>query len=159
MRQGRRRLTQGPGIGEPSKRMSAESHYQVLGVATTDAARLAWSRGASVFWTLFAVGFAQFAGRSGSLVETVNVLGSLFYGTILGIFLCAFFLKRAGGPAVFVAALVAEAAVLACWKLDLVFWLWFNVVGCLLTVAVAALLAELVPRWRARPQAGAPREA
>jgi Na+/proline symporter len=119
------------------------------GAAKGDAAVLAWSRGASVFWTVFAVGFAQFAGRAGSLVETVNVLGSLFYGTILGIFLCAFWVRRAGGPAVFFAALVAEAAVLACWKLDLVFWLWFNVVGCLVTVGMAALLAHLVPRWRA----------
>ena len=58
----------------------------------------------------------------------------------------------------FSAALVAEAAVLVCWKLDLVFWLWFNVVGCLVTVAVAALLSQLVPRWRARLEAPRRRE-
>jgi Na+/proline symporter len=114
---------------------------------------LGWTRAVNVFWIAFASLFAQFAGRSGSLVETVNLLGSLFYGTILGIFLCAFFVKRAGGPAVFAAALVAEALVIACWKLDLVFWLWFNVVGCVVTVAVAALLAALVPGFRARSAA------
>jgi len=124
---------------------------RIPGAPTDDARLLGWSRAASVFWVVFAVAFAQFAGRSGSLVETVNQLGSLFYGTILGIFLCAFFVHRAGGPAVFFAALLAEAAVLACWKLDLVFWLWFNVVGCLLTVGLAALLSQLVPAWRAAP--------
>jgi Na+/proline symporter len=123
---------------------------RIPGLVRGEAAELAWSRATSVFWVAFAVGFAQFAGRSGSLVETVNVLGSLFYGTILGIFLCAFLVRHAGGPAVLFAALVAEAVVLLCWKLDLVFWLWFNVVGCLVTVGLAALLAALVPAWRAR---------
>jgi Na+/proline symporter len=116
---------------------------------------LALTRAVNVFWVLFAVAFSQVVGRSGSLVETVNLLGSLFYGTILGIFVTALAVRRAGGPAVFLAAIAGEAAVLACWKLDLVAWLWFNVVGCLLTVALAALLAELVPAWRARPSAPA----
>jgi Na+/proline symporter len=123
---------------------------RVPGAPAGERALLRWSRVANVFWIAFAVLFAQFVGRSGSLVETVNVLGSLFYGTILGIFLCAYFVKHAGGTAVFVAALVAEAAVLVCWKRDLVFWLWFNVVGCAITVGVAALLAAAVPAWRAR---------
>ncbi len=117
-----------------------------------DQRELLWTRLANVFWVAFAVLFSQIAGRSGSLVETVNQMGSLFYGTILGLFVTAFLVRRAGGPAVFFAALLAEAAVLACWKLDLVFWLWFNVVGCVLTVAFAALLAHLVPAWRAKPE-------
>ena len=110
------------------------------------------TRAANVFWVLFAVAFSQVAGRSGSLVETVNLLGSLFYGTILGIFVTAIAVRRAGGPAVFLAALIAEGAVLVCWKLDLVFWLWFNVVGCLLTVTLAALFAAAVPAWRSRQE-------
>jgi hypothetical protein len=128
---------------------------RIPGLVRGEGAELAWSRATSVFWVLFAVGFAQFAGRSGSLVETVNVLGSLFYGTILGIFLCAFFVKHAGGRAVLVAALVSEVVVLVCWKLDLVFWLWFNVVGCLLTVILAALLARALPAWAAVPERAA----
>lgn len=126
---------------------------RVPGAPRDEAKLLGWTRAVNVFWIAFASLFAQFAGRSGSLVETVNQLGSLFYGTILGIFLCAFLVRRAGGPAVFAAALAAEAVVLVCWKLDLVFWLWFNVVGCLVTLAVAALLAALVPDWRAKPAA------
>lgn len=107
---------------------------------------LGWSRGATLFWTVFAVCFAQFAGRLGSLVEAVNVMGSLFYGAILGIFATAFLVKRAGGTAVFLAALVGEAAVIACWRLTPISFLWWNVVGCVLTVAVAALLARVFPR-------------
>ncbi len=126
---------------------------RVPGAPRDEAKLLGWTRAVNVFWIAFASLFAQFAGRSGSLVETVNQLGSLFYGTILGIFLCAFLVRRAGGPAVFAAALAAEAVVLVCWKLDLVFWLWFNVVGCLVTLAVAALLSALVPDWRAKPAA------
>lgn len=122
------------------------------GAPADEARLLGWTRAVNVFWIGFASLFAQFAGRAGSLVETVNQIGSLFYGTILGIFLSAFFVRRAGGPAVFAAALAGEAVVLVCWKLDLVFWLWFNVVGCVVTVGAAALLAALVPAWRARPE-------
>ena len=122
------------------------------GVARDERRELRWTRLANVFWVGFAVLFSQVAGRSGSLVETVNQMGSLFYGTILGLFVTAFLVRRAGGPAVFLAALIAEATVLLCWKLDLVFWLWFNVVGCVLTVALAAIFAQFVPAWRAGPE-------
>ena len=132
---------------------------RIPGLVRGPAQELRWSRVASLVWVAFAVGFGQMAGRSGSLVETVNVLGSLFYGTILGIFLCAFFVRHAGGTAVCMAALAAEAAVVTCWRLDLVGWLWFNVVGCLVTVVLAALLAALVPAWRARARARVPRAA
>src|SRR5262249_54964345 len=111
-------------------------------------ALLGWSRGATLFWVVFAVVFAQFAARLGSLVEAVNIMGSLFYGAILGIFLTAFFVKRAGGTAVFIAALVGEAAVLLCWQLTPLSFLWWNLIGCVLTVAVAALLAPAFPARR-----------
>ena len=112
------------------------------------AAELRASRWITLGWSLFAIGFAQFAGKLGSLVEAVNVLGSLFYGTILGIFLTAFYLKRVGGTPVFIAALVAEVAVLACYFGTKISFLWFNVVGCLVVVLVASLLAALRPGWR-----------
>ena len=108
-------------------------------------ALLTWSRFATLFWVVFAVVFAQFAARLGSLVEAVNIIGSLFYGTILGIFLTALFVKRASGNAVFVAALLGEAAVIACWKLTPLSFLWWNLIGCVLTVVVAALFAIMTP--------------
>jgi Na+/proline symporter len=122
---------------------------QRLKWATSERALLAWSRFATLFWVVFAVGFAQFAAKLGSLVEAVNIMGSLFYGTILGIFLTALFVKRAGGHAVFIAALLGEAAVIACWKLSPLSFLWWNLIGCVLTVAAAALLAPAFPARRA----------
>ena len=106
------------------------------------------SRVITLVWGAFAVGFAEFAGRLGSLVEAVNILGSLFYGTILGIFLTAFYVKRVGGSAVFVAALVAEVLVLACFRWSQLSFLWFNVVGCLTVVGLSSALAALRPSWR-----------
>jgi Na+/proline symporter len=113
------------------------------------ARELAASRGVTLAWGAFAIGFAEFAGRLGSLVEAVNVLGSLFYGTILGIFLTAFSLKRVGGTPVFVAAIVAEAVVLGCYFGTKISFLWFNVIGCLVVIALASVLAWVLPGRRA----------
>jgi SSS family solute:Na+ symporter len=96
-----------------------------------------FSRWATVFWGGFAILFAMFANRLGTLVEAVNILGSLFYGTILGIFLVAFYLKRVHGTATFVAALAAEVIVLAIAFGTSLAWLWYNVVGCVAVVGLA----------------------
>jgi Na+/proline symporter len=106
------------------------------------------SRVATVAWTAFAVGFAQWASGLGTLIEAVNILGSLFYGTILGIFLTAFLMPWVGGTAVFVAALVAEAAVLACFRLTPISFLWYNVIGCLLVMGIAMAVQPFVGRGR-----------
>ena len=63
----------------------------------------------SVFWGAYAIGFAMFANSLGSLIEAVNILGSLFYGAILGIFIIAFSFKKIGGDATFIAAIIASA--------------------------------------------------
>jgi Na+/proline symporter len=101
------------------------------------------SRLATVFWGMFAIAFAQQASRLGSLVEAVNILGSLFYGTILGIFLTGFFIRRVSGTAVFAAAIVAEGAVLACYVFTPISFLWYNVLGCLAVI----VLAWVFERW------------
>lgn len=101
------------------------------------------SRLATVLWGVFAIAFAQQASRLGSLVEAVNILGSLFYGTILGIFLTGFFVRRVSGTAVFAAAIVAEAAVLACYLFTPISFLWYNVLGCLAVI----LLARVLEPW------------
>jgi SSS family solute:Na+ symporter len=97
----------------------------------------------SVFWGGYAIGFAMFANSLGSLIEAVNILGSLFYGSILGIFLIAFSFKKIGGDATFVAAIIAEAVVLACFFFSEIPYLWFNVIGCAVLIAVAHLLNPL----------------
>ncbi len=103
----------------------------------TDAQLVRVARWATVFWGLFAVGFAENATRLGSLVEAVNVLGSLFYGTILGIFAVAFFLRSATGTGTFAAAIVAEVVVLCCYFFTTISFLWYNALGCILVLVLA----------------------
>lgn len=107
----------------------------------SDAACVRASRIATVAWGVLGMLFAQFAGRLGSLVEAVNELGSLFYGTMLGIFLVAFYLKRIGGTAVFVAALISEAAVIGIYFSGAVSYLWYTIAGCILVILISAALA------------------
>jgi Na+/proline symporter len=77
----------------------------------------------------------------GSLVEAVNILGSLFYGTMLGIFLLAFYFKSVKGTAVFMSAMTGEAVVLYCFQFTSVAWLWYNVIGCFVVVGVGIILS------------------
>jgi Na+/proline symporter len=111
----------------------------------TDRHYLHVSKMATVFWGLYAIAFAQFANHLGSLIEAVNIMGSLFYGTILGIFLIAFYFKRIGGNATFVAAIVAEITVLACYFFTPIPYLWFNVIGCVVLIALAAIMNPFLP--------------
>ena len=96
-------------------------------------------------WGIFCIFVAQFANRMGSLIEAVNILGSLFYGVILGIFLVAFYIKSIGGRAVFWSAVVSEIAVITLFLLNQngiigLSFLWLNVVGAGLVVIIAAIL-------------------
>ena len=99
------------------------------------------SRWSTVAWGLFCTIVALFASKLGNLIEAVNILGSLFYGSILGIFLVAFYIKRVDGTSVFIAALLAEAFVFYAWMNDLMAFLWLNVIGSLLVVGISLLLS------------------
>ncbi|HMW33437.1 MAG TPA: sodium:solute symporter [bacterium] len=103
----------------------------------SDAHYVRVSKWATVFWGAFAVGFAELAGQLGSLIEAVNILGSLFYGTILGIFLLAFYWKKVGGTSAFTAAIIAEVIVFLCYFFTPISFLWYNVIGCALVVGLA----------------------
>jgi solute:Na+ symporter, SSS family len=102
------------------------------------------SKLATVLWGLFAITFAQYAGQLGSLVEAVNRLGSLFYGTLLGIFLLAFYFKRVSGTAAFIGAAVGETAVLYCFMFTKIAFLWYNVVGAVVVIAAALLVNPFI---------------
>lgn len=104
------------------------------------------SRTAMALWGVYAVFFAQYASKLGSLVEAVNILGSLFYGTMLAIFLIAFYMKWIGGTATFWGALVGELVVLACFFFTQIPWLWYNVIGCCVVVGTALVLQNFVGR-------------
>ena len=114
------------------------------------------SRLVTLGWAAFAVGFAEYASRLGSLIEAVNILGSLFYGTILGIFLTAFYCKDVRGTAVFAAALAAEAVVVACFALTEISFLWYNLIGCALVVLLALGLTAAARAARPGPTAATP---
>lgn len=110
----------------------------------SDSLYLAASRLATVLWGIFCVVVAIYANKLGNLIEAVNILGSLFYGTILGIFLVAFYMKRIQGAAVFYAALIAEAFIIYAWIIDLTAFLWLNVIGCALVMVFAYLIQAII---------------
>ncbi len=97
---------------------------------------LAYGRLHTLVWGIFCIGVAMFAARLGSLIEAVNILGSLFYGTILGIFLVAFYVKRASANTVFAAAVITELGVVVIYWCDIVSFLWLNVIGALAVVLI-----------------------
>ncbi|MFM2135913.1 MAG: sodium-solute symporter, partial [Bacteroidota bacterium] len=101
------------------------------------------SRWSTAAWGVFCTVTALYAGRLGNLIEVVNVLGSLFYGTILGIFLTAFFLKKIKGNAVFLGALAGELIVLAGWYSGATAFLWLNLIGCAAVMTFAWLFQLL----------------
>ena len=106
------------------------------------------SRFATLFWGIYCVAFANFAGGLGSLIEAVNFVGSLFYGTLLGCFVLALGFRRVGGTACFLGMLVGEAAILATWWFTNMAWLWYNVIGAVVVVATALALSAAQPRRR-----------
>lgn len=100
-----------------------------------------WSKAYTVIWGVFCVVIAQFAYNLGnSLIEAVNILGSWFYGTILGIFLVAFFVKQVGGTAVFWAAILAEILVIGVYFTDSISFLWLNLIGAFGVIGFALVL-------------------
>jgi Na+/proline symporter len=101
----------------------------------SDAHYLSASKWTTALWGLYAIGVAMFANKLGSLIEAVNVLGSLFYGTILGIFLVAFMFKKLTGSSTFYAAIVTEAIVLFMYFFTDISFLWFNLFGSILVIA------------------------
>ena len=97
-------------------------------------------------WGIFCIIIAMFAHNIGnSLIEAVNILGSLFYGVILGIFLVAFWIKRIGANAVFIAAVISELMIIGIYKADIVSFLWLNVIGALLVIIIAFIIQLFLP--------------
>ncbi len=110
----------------------------------TDAHYLNASRWSTIGWGIFCIVVAQFANQFGSMIEAVNILGSLFYGVVLGVFVVAFYVKSIDGPATFWAAIIAELFVILSWYFDLTAFLWLNAIGCLLVVGIAWVLQRIL---------------
>jgi Na+/proline symporter len=108
--------------------------------AASQAHYVRFSKWTTAAWGLLCIAVAMFASRMGSLIEAVNILGSLFYGTVLGVFVVAFYLKKMGSNATFWSAVLAEGLVVWCWWIDLTAFLWLNLIGCVAVVALGYLL-------------------
>jgi SSS family transporter len=103
------------------------------------------SRWATLFWGVYAIAFAGWGNRLGPLIVAVNMVGSLFYGSLLGCFALAFGFPRVGGTAVFTGMLAAEAAVFAAFLFTDISWLWYNVIGCAVVMACALAITYAQP--------------
>jgi Na+/proline symporter len=104
------------------------------------------SRLATLFWGVYAVIFAQYGRSFGALIEAVNIVGSLFYGGMLGVFVLAFFFKRVGGAGAFWGVLAGEAAIFAAYLFTKISYLWYNVIGCLVVIGVGVLVSNVFGR-------------
>ena len=115
------------------KRSASDHHY------------LTASRVATVFWGLFAIGFAQYGRNFGALIQAVNIIGSLFYGGLLGVFALAFFFKAANANGAFWGVLAGEAAIFAANFFTRISFLWFNVIGSVVVVVVGLAVSSAWP--------------
>jgi SSS family solute:Na+ symporter len=104
------------------------------------------SKAFTVFWGLVAVAFASFASLLDNLIQAVNIIGSIFYGTVLGLFLVAFFFRFVRGHAVFIAAVISQSTVVLLWLFSDIGFLWYNVIGCSLVVSLGLVIQTLMPR-------------
>jgi len=126
------------------KREASDAHY------------VAASKWFTLLWGLVALAFALFANLAENLIQAVNIVGSVFYGVVLALFLVAFFIKRVGGTAVFWAALVSQALVFALYFSLNISYLWYNFIGCATCVLLSLVIqAILGPTYKAAPASSA----
>jgi len=119
----------------PLIRPNATDHHYVVAAQALTAA-----------WGLIAIGVASFASLVENLIEAGNILGSVFYGSILGLFLTAFFIRRVTGSAVFFAALIAQTLVFVLFATTNIGYLWYNFIGCAAVLILAPILQQTLFR-------------
>ncbi len=127
-------------------------HFRPL-AAGDEARNVRVARRFTALWGVLAVAFALFAGFAENLIEAINILGSIFYGVLLGLFVVAFFFRRVGGPAVCLAAVIAQALVIVMYFTLNIGYLWYNLIGCAACIAFSLVLQALLPP-RARAAEG-----
>ncbi len=99
----------------------------------------------TLLWGILAISVACVANLFDNLIQLVNIIGSIFYGNVLGVFLLAFFIKFVQGRAVFWAAIITQIIIVYIWYIDLMPYLWLNLVGCVLVMIIAMILQPLLP--------------
>jgi solute:Na+ symporter, SSS family len=128
-------------------------YRHVIKPAASDAHYVAASKWFTALWGLFAIGFALFANLVENLIQATNIIGSIFYGVVLGLFLIAFFLKRIGGTAAFWAAVIAQALVFILYATLSISYLWYNVIGCGACMILSVIMQTFLPAFRAKREA------
>ena len=101
------------------------------------------SKGFTLLWGLIAIGFASIGNLFENLIQLVNIIGSIFYGTILGVFLIAIFIKSIKGKAAFWAAVISECTIIVLFSMDVVSFLWLNLIGAVLTILLGLIFQKL----------------
>ena len=96
----------------------------------------------TIFWGIVAIGFACISSLFENLIQLVNIIGSIFYGTVLGIFLIGFYINYIKGKAVFIGACISQLAIFYIFYLDIVGYLWLNFIGALLTIGLSLILQK-----------------
>jgi Na+/proline symporter len=135
--------------------LATTSTVDVVRKERTDHEQVIATKWATVFFGVMALAFAAIFSLFDNLIQAVNILGSLFYGTILGIFLVAFFLKWVQGTAVFVAALIAQALILFLHFSHIeVAFLWYNLIAPAVVVVLAVVLQAVLPETSQAAKAG-----
>jgi solute:Na+ symporter, SSS family len=124
---------------------TVDLYRHLVRTGASDEHYLAASKIFVVFWGAFAIAFALFVQMAENLIQAVNIVGSVFYGVILGIFLVAFFLKNVRGSAVFWAAIVSQALVFVLYYKLTISYLWYNLIGCAACMMIALLISAMLP--------------
>lgn len=110
----------------------------------TDSYYVRASRWFTLLWGVIAIGVACVANLFDNLIQLVNIIGSIFYGNVLGIFLLAFFIKYVRGTATFIAALITQAIIIYIWWIDVMPYLWLNLVGCVIVMVLALVIQPMI---------------
>lgn len=129
-------------------------HKKFINKNCTEAEDYRISKWYTFGWGVFSIIVAMFAYNLGnSLIEAVNILGSIFYGVILGIFLVAFWIRYIRGTAVFIGAVIAQLLVIAIYQMNIISFLWLNVIGAVLVVGIGLIIQLIVSASQKRTAA------
>jgi len=109
---------------------------------STDDHTVSMTRYFTAIWGLIAIAFALFAHMAENLIQAVNILGSIFYGVMLGLFIVGFFVKHIRGTAMFWAAIISQLAVIIMYFTLPISYLWYPLIGCALCLVISAILEE-----------------
>ena len=123
---------------------TVDFYRQLLKRDATDAHCVAVSKWFTAFWGLVAIAFALYAHLVENLIQAVNILGSIFYGVMLGLFVVAFFVRHVGGTAVFWSALVSQTLVFVLYFTLTISYLWYPLIGCAACVILSIVLQNFL---------------